>query len=352
MTGALAAFLDGLASPGRAGLFGALAVALGWCGFGALAIRPSVLARLDQGWFLASDRDDYGALSHEVLRLGQARWGERTALLLGQSTARESVSSVQDLDRAAEEAAGGPVDTWELVADSLTVPEYDAILAALPDRYRGVVALIVSPTLFANANPRKMNALAGIERLELGWSSEARDRDLRELGVDVPTRTGIYAVDVRPFLLARLAVPFERVVHGPATLRRDRWTTRTRGALRKNAADLEQAVHHYERDSPVGFRMLARALDAFAARSDRVRFLLVEQTEAPERYREVMGRARYAGYRSDIRTFADARPDTQFADLNGALLPEDFADLMHLASPNAEYTRTLGAAIGSAIVAE
>ncbi len=347
-------FVHGATRPSLAALFGAAAVVM-VCLWGAVTgLRPERFAALDASSLTLDGEDDYGRLSHEVLALSARRWERPTVLLLGPSSLRECLTTPAGFTREVEAAADLDLDVFDLAADDSTFAEYAGVLDVLPDGFRGVVALTVSPTMFARLNARRLERQAAREEMQLGWVSAARDAELRALGVHVPARTGYWAIDVAPFLLARLDLPLRRLIAGPAEFRWHRMNQRVPLAnLELNRRSVRARLSRYEEAAPGAFATLERLMDAFARRSEDVRFLLFEQTELPGGFASTMGEERYEAYHDEVTGFAAAREDTDYLDLNHVLVRADFADLVHLGrlEGRAKYTRALAREVAARLPA-
>ena len=79
----------------------------------------------------------------------------------------------------------------------------------------GVVVLGVSPAGLAHELTGGYASLdALLQNPRLGLLSSAFDEEVRRAGLPVPVRTGVYAVDIRRFLLARRSTIRKNVVNG------------------------------------------------------------------------------------------------------------------------------------------
>ncbi len=339
---------DDLLRPSGAALVGVLLVFLGWWVAAAALVRPEVLVGLDEGWVLAGPDDDHTRLSLQVMRLARRPYAERTVLVLGPSSTREAITSGEDLEARVRARSGDDeVGVELLAADGETPFEYAAILGALPDGFRGVVVLATSPSMLARCFEERLGRLESRQDLALGWISPDRDAELRRAGVEVGRRTGLYLWDARDFLLPRAMVPLARLAGRGASYEPHRsgppFVT-LEDSIRMTAGK----IAHYGDGAKVALPVLERAMDTFAARSTEVRFVLLEQTELPGEYAEVVGPKRMSHYQRRMARFTIERRDAWLLDLNGTLRPGDFADLVHLSTDagRTRYTEALAIWLG------
>lgn len=311
-------------------LVGALVVCAAWWVLLLVWVRPDTIAGLDRSWLLLFPGDDTGRLSHEVLQLGRDGWGEGdTVVIVGPSSTREGVK-LAALQRRIRERAGSEVRVVDLSANMLTLLEYAAILDALPSGLSGVVSVTVSPQILAKTNAADQARISSSAEMRLGWVSPARDRELRALGLDVGSRTGIYAIDARSFLLARVEVPLRRILRGDVHHRRHRTHAEPKGHIRHQRHKLRSKLESYDASEGPALALLDRTLTAFAERSASVSFAVIEQTAVPGALRDALGPHGVDRYRSAVAAFVGGRSDTTYADLNGVLDARDFHDLVHL----------------------
>jgi hypothetical protein len=348
----LRALAAGATTPSLPALAGALGVALALALGVVFGLRLEHLGRVEEGWILLGKIDDYGRLTSEVARHASRPWGPASALLFGPSSTREELSSQEAFAAAISTAARQGVAVLNFAADDESLAEYAGVLDALPGGFSGVVALTVSPTMLARFNERRIERQTERGGLEVGWVSPARDRALRSLGVEVPRRTGIYAIDVAPFLLARSRLPLQWVLRGPMTFE---WH-RNKGEvplanLAENRRTVRARLSRYDDSAAGSLAVLDELMTSFAAKSEAVRFLLVEQTELPGVFVQVVGADRYAGYQADVAALAARRGDAEYLDVNPWLERQDFFDLIHLGRPQGHHkvTERLGRRIGIAI---
>ncbi|MCB9685947.1 MAG: hypothetical protein H6738_03045 [Alphaproteobacteria bacterium] len=333
--------------PSGSTLLGALAVFLGWWALLLGLVRPDVLARVDERWLLAGPDDDYGHLTHLVLQLQRVTWGSDTLLVLGPSSTREGITSAEALGAEVTRRVGRPVATYLLAADAETPFEYAAILDAMPDGFRGVVVLGVSPSLVARSHVERVQRATDRRDLALGWRSADRDAALARVGVATPRPTGMYVLDVQDFLLPRALVPI-RVLAGRQPAYAPHRSPPPRTTLDASIRNLGGKISHYAEGKEIAFPLLWQVMERFAARSTDVRFVLCEQPEWRELYAHTVGPERMESYRNHLERLAERRPDTVVLDPGVGLSTDDFADLIHLATDRGRERYTDGLARGVA----
>lgn len=353
----LGALRSGL-QPSVWSLAATLAVVGAWAVASLALVRPAVLQGLEPSVLMRAAGDDYGRLTHRVFQLAHEGWSGPTVVVVGPSTTREGVASEGRLRAQISRAAGRDVAAIDLTANALSAYEYRAILDILPAGLEGIVAVTVSPMLLG----RNDDDLADrrVARPRIGWVSEAQDLELAAGGAEVPRRTGIYPLDNHYFLLARYEGPLKRLVSGtgPVTWNRHRYREpRGDPAQRQHRSQrraLLRKVAHYGPNHDDVLALLGRAFDDLAARSQDVTFVLLEMTEHPTLFEDVIGEARLAAYRADIEAYAASRPDTVYLDVNDALEGTDFTDILHVTrrAGQRRYTDALGRALGELMEAE
>lgn len=331
------ALLQGLTEPHPAVGLGALGVATAALAAVLWLLQPEVLIARPFEQLMRSPVDDPARITHQVLTLQRQPWPDRAVLLLGPSSTREAITSTGAL--AAELGPQPPV-IHDLSGRGLTLLEDVAILDALPDGFRGVVAWTVSPTALAKVAPSRYPRLAARSGLQLGFTSDARDEALRAVELEPRRRTGIYALDVAPFLLQRVDVLWR--TEAP-TYRRHR-SGGVGANLEANTRDLAMKLAGYDQGSGPALALIRDALRRWSARAASVRFLLIEQTTQTHTYRELLGTRRHRLYQRRIATLADARDDTTYRDLSSVLRDSDFGDLVHLSTEGGRqrFTEALG----------
>jgi hypothetical protein len=157
---------------------------------------------------LAIHSEDYDAVAtSSVLAFARAPRPSSVLVVLGGSTTRASLLE-EDLRRVVEQSVGAGV-VLKLCTSRQSL--WDSIILAeqLPPGLSGYAVVGVGPSLFSMGDDT-LTALG--EQPRLGVRSESFDRARAARGGRVGPRTGIYAIDNAPFLLARRAALVKTVV--------------------------------------------------------------------------------------------------------------------------------------------
>lgn len=194
--GFLDGFKAGLTEKSWMVLVGSLAFSI--LALGVISFRCSErqLANAPESHLLAYSGDDYGRLTHRILRSASHRDNSQMLVLMGSSGFHESLTGPDDLDRRWRSAAGDSFQTEVLTAHQFSFEERMAAV----ERYgpfQGIAVISIHPRDLYRA-AFQIEEIFDLDRL--GFSS-ADPASLFE--ADVPKPTGWNYYDHRRFFSAR-----------------------------------------------------------------------------------------------------------------------------------------------------
>ncbi len=333
MRGYAREIVRGATRPSLPALLGALVVALGWAVFAAVAVTPRLVAA--HAGPVLSIGFDRARATDIALRLRFSTDRHPGLVLLGASDMREAVVDATELGRRVGAHLGEPVAVHDLTVDGIHLLEIAELAACLPDGFRGVLVIGISPTQLG------LPARVMVDRLdqEMKLSGLACDagvlaEEYRHAGLPAPPSTGIYVLDHFPFFASRRH-DLIRAGLGHRPVERHRWLDREPLSLEEmlgRSGSARATLAGYAEHRPENLRMLTRILER-ARRRGRVEIVLVETPRNPELDGVLYPRALLADHRERLLRFAREHALT-YCDLGAeaGLRPPDFTDEHHLRS--------------------
>src|SRR5262249_44893770 len=156
------------------------------------AVSPRLISTVGYGYFINDSDDFYGQETTELLRLQASPSHDPCVILIGSSTMREALSTVEDLEQSLFEETGHRILVHNLPTGGSTHWEARAIVDLLRLRHRGVALVEVSPG--AIARPADfLGQLALDSRLLI--EPPAWDEEIRLAGFERPERWGNFFID-------------------------------------------------------------------------------------------------------------------------------------------------------------
>jgi len=199
---AWSAFKAGLFQPSLPALVGLVAVLVSWLVGASLVVDRDFAMGPGNGHLTNGPTDTYGNLFNEALDLERRLDQEPRprVLLIGASSMRESLADLGTLTAPLSEIAGTPVQPELLTAGALSVWEMAALLDPLRADLTGIVALEVSPRRLSTS-PEKLEELLHAPRFP--FDSPWVNARAGELGIEPPSRTGVFFLDHLGFFATR-----------------------------------------------------------------------------------------------------------------------------------------------------
>lgn len=324
------AFLDGLQSRSLLACLGMLLLVTMQMAALSFFVTEEAVSGIEAG-VLMSAPDDYDAhVTVEALRLKHGQSRNLTVVCTGDSMISEALD---DPDRIASQLSElvGPVDFSFLATDLQTLWETVILLDQLPETFRGVVIIPLSPLQVMHGQQRLKKVLAS-PRMAL--YSETFDLEVRKAGLSPPPQCGVYFIDHNRFFVARTSVMGKWSIE-PVALDRHMLTRTdppwTEATWKRNEAKLRDLVHL--ENMPEMFELLERMLLRLRKR-EGVQVVLLDLPRHP-RTMAIFGDAEQE-YETRLSQLAN-RLDVPCWSLtqDACIEPEDFHDPAHLGSTDA-----------------
>ncbi|MCG3181128.1 MAG: hypothetical protein BIFFINMI_03502 [Phycisphaerae bacterium] len=204
-------FWIGLTQPSLAGLVGTLVIAPLLLLLACVTITPAHLARIDPGYLMAANGDEYGLLTARAMQLSQDRSGDATVLLLGTSNLRESLWDPRELADALSARAGRSVRVYDLTAGDLSYYEMTALAEQCPPGAPAIAVVTVGPMTMCRDRDHYRRFL---RQPRLGLDSLLLDDEASRAGIALPRRFGVWFLDHSDFVSARV-ICLANFVTGP-----------------------------------------------------------------------------------------------------------------------------------------
>jgi len=280
---------------------------------------------------LITDETDYDAdVTVNVLRLKHGHCQNPTVVCTGDSLIGECLD---DPDRMTSELSRlvCPVDFRFLATDSQTLWETVILLDQLPQNFRGVVVIPLSPSRMSHGKARLEQILASPR---MPMYSPAFDAEVKRAGLSLPSRSGVYFVDHSRFFVARMSLMRKRLL-GPVKMNRHAVTERTPkwtdGKWKEKEARIRDLV--VSENMPPMFALLERLVERLKPR-DGVQVVVLDMPLHPQTA-AILGKAEM-DYQSRLSAFA-ARTNIACWRLTeeAQLRTEDFCDFGHLGRADA-----------------
>lgn len=209
---AWSAFKAGLFEPSLPALVGLAAVLVTWL-VGASAIVDRDFARgPGNGHLTNGPTDTYGNLFNDALDLERRLTEEPgpRVLLIGASSMREGLASLETLEVPLTGAAEEPVRAELLTAGALSVWEMAALVDPLRADFEGLIVLEMSPRRLSTS-PEKLKEFLHSQRFP--FDSPWVEERAATAGIEAPRRTGVFFLDhlgffaTRPKILLQITRP-------------------------------------------------------------------------------------------------------------------------------------------------
>lgn len=290
--------------------------------------------------FLASDKyrllmsnplDTHTLVGHRVL--SRAGSSGANAILLGTSVTIRCIEGEAPLAERIEARTGRRLRVDDLATDAQATWEMAALVDRLPPQDGGVLVIGLTPGLLS-ANPLgdSRNALGSLLKWpRFGFTSPAMEAEARALGVAVPRRTGIYAIDNAGYILSRRKELLRNLLRGgtdyadPLTAA---WykNVNTPEFWAKEIRELPEVAAEYRANAALNFDMLDRMV-LRALQSHDFRVVVLESPVNPGWWQDEAGARFYRAYRADLAALAGRLGGTfvQISDRAG-LKQSDFVD--------------------------
>jgi hypothetical protein len=279
---------------------------------------------------LAIHSEDYDAVAtSSVLAFARAPRPSSVLVVLGGSTTRASLLE-EDLGRVVEESTGTGV-VLKLCTSRQSLWDSIVLAEQLPAGLRGYAIVGVGPSLFSMGDDT-LTSLG--EQPRLGVRSEAFDRAQEARGAKVGPRTGIYAIDNAPFLLARrarlaaAAIGMRATPYVDSVYQAERSAVGARG-WKTRAERVAERYPSVEQNWAANAALLERLIDLLQRVGLKV--VLVETPVNPRFTRERDADGVGVAHIRRMRAFADRRR-LPYVVLNDAarLEESDFFDWAHI----------------------
>lgn len=340
-------FIQGLTQPSLPALIGTVVVATSVFCCCLIVITPTFIGTTGYGYFINGSTDEYGYLTSEVLRIKLIHSQSISIALVGESSLREAISDVTYLNQLVEKQIGQPVNSYDLMAGSLSHWEAVCILDNLNKNFRGVVVLYISP----NALARENDYLAELVRYpRLALDCPSFEAEVRIAGLTIPKRFNNYFLNHYLFFIARQSALLNCIT-GQVQLERHKialWESvmnsqRWQSAIQRVKQWLEGENYHHNRQA--NFGVYARLIQRLQ-QSKQIQVALVESIRNPKIesiiYATPAAKQLYNEYQMDMKEFVH-KNNIVYWDIGKQihLQPDDFVDHTHLKNHQARQRYTL-----------
>lgn len=205
----LRSFLQGATQPNLASASIMLGIVLASFLAYIAVVNDRLMASDGYRYFMDGDLDTQTYATHQLL---SARPGNDTSVFVfGSSVMVRCIKDRSTLAERVSAKSNREVIAYDLSTDAQNNWEVEAMIDRIPDGGRGVVVLGASYGMWMNS-PEDLEEL--IEAPKLGFPTPTIDDAAREMGLDVPLRTGIFALDASPYYLPRRTLVLKNLVRG------------------------------------------------------------------------------------------------------------------------------------------
>jgi hypothetical protein len=295
-----------------------------------LFVTPSFMSGPKHLYLMTDELDSQTHVTRKVLDFQSLQ--NPSVVILGDSLTKMCLANDKQLADLVAQELGEKVAVYNLATDAQTTWEMAAILDRLPSDFIGVVISALSLGSLSHGVTTGYSSLANvIENPRLGFTSAALDNEARLAGLEVPYRTGVYALDNFRYLLARRRIVVRNLIKGPLSYgdpHENPWIEKVNQPKfwLQEIAELPDRISAYEANFRANLNVVTRFVSEQRDRGT-VSFILMEPPINPNWYKEQIGAQFFRKYHDDLRTYAD-RNEMIFlsASREASLLPADFVD--------------------------
>lgn len=332
---AWSAFKAGLFQPSLPALIGLVAVLVSWLVGASLVVDRDFAMGPGNGHLTNGPTDTYGNLFNEALDLERrlAVDADPRVLLIGASSMREGLAELGTLRSIVGQAAGSEVTPELLTAGALSVWEMAALLDPLRSNLTGIVVLEVSPRRLSTS-PEKLEELLHAQRFP--FDSPWVNARAAELGIEPPSRTGVFFLDHLGFFATRPKILLQvgRPPVDPVRYLTSRWRPPEGAEWERVDQSASGWLHRWPQHAEINLECY-RELIADLSADGRIAVVLVEAPSNPavdERiYAEPAAAKAVADYRRRVEAFAADAGVPYWRPSHDLELPaEAFHDHTHL----------------------
>jgi hypothetical protein len=312
-----------------------------------MMITPKHLARIDARYLMTVEEDNYTEISLRAFRIAQEGPKPFAVAMFGTSLMREAISDEAVIGQAASAGLGRPAAVYYLPAKALSIYEDVSLMDLVGRDFSGIVILQISP--YQLLEGKKIGQVI-IDSPRLAFHTPAEDDELRQSGLSVPARSGVYLLDNWRFCAARINPTLVRgLIVGPDTLPRHHYQEGDR-LTAAQWPDRMRLIRSWwlPEDYDANRQATAARINRMAERlrrSGHVEIVLLEGLHNPDLDTEIFGPKTLDKHRNFVRGWADEQ-HFHYWDLQdeAGIVPADFHDEGHLQSRAAQqrYTETLG----------
>ena len=257
---------------------------------------------------MSSTLDTHTNVSHKVLsRAGQPG---ANVIILGTSVTIRCVESEAALSDRIAAASGRRYRIDDLATDAQASWEMAAIVDRLPPADGGVLVIGLTPgVLGVNPVGDDRSALRGLMNWpRLGFVSTAMDDEARQMGIDVPWRTGIGALDNAGYILSRRKLFVRNLLRGGLVYGdplKARWYDDVDDPdfWAKEIGRLPEVAADYNANAALNFDVIARMVER-ARQGRTVEVVVLEAPLNPGWLAVPEGARFFARFRADLDAFA------------------------------------------------
>lgn len=305
-----------------------------------ILVTPRNLARINEGYFMASHTDSYASLTGRTFKHRFEGFKDNSVIIIGSSAIQHGFRDSDVIERDVKELKPIDVHVVKFIGLGISMWEMLDILGEVKGPTNGVVVLGLSPAAFSHEDSSVEDL---IEHPRLPFISEPYAEEIRKQGIALPRRTGIYFFDHSGFFTARIRCTLN-LLTGPRVLRRNHDVhvkLPDAGAWDRAMVTVGNRLQEYDENSPKMYKLLGDIIDVVRAKGKN-HVVVVEPPMNPKAIAEMHAEPIFEKFRRDMRAFAK-KHGIEFWDLavEAKLDPADFADWYHLHdTPSRErYTR-------------
>lgn len=212
-------FRRGLVEPSAVALVVAILTSISLFGTLVMTVDAELVAN-STPYLAYGPHDDGLEATAQAIELRSIPADRPLLAFVGASSTRESLIPAEDLARELRARTGHDVHVLDMTMGGETGWEMVTLAEGMAQRDGGVVVMGVNPFLFLYGRDDLADLMTNPR---IGVTSSTIDAEARRLGIDVPTRTGVYALDNRRFLLSRFPFLRQNLFDGPVDHERYRF---------------------------------------------------------------------------------------------------------------------------------
>lgn len=327
-----ASFWNGVMRPSALSTLTALITLITICVAG-ISLKQSGLDEHYAGFLARSPRDHHLFVTSQLEQLASQSDERPLIAIVGASVTLSSFGQTKQVADEVFSATGQDVQVVALATGRQNILEHLMIIDNLPANRPVTVVLGVGPSRLTWTKEDMQEAIAFDN---FGVSSPNFDLVAQRIGLELPLRTGITALDHSKFYLARLQHLLEnllgRLTRGPIARSETQWLDRKMPDNERHERSKRVMARFENFDEKVPLNLdLLQDLITLAKERDNINLVLVEHAISPQFLDEYFGQEEYQDYLELMETVSERNsiPYWKLA-LDARLSNKSFYDWAHI----------------------